>query len=92
MADNISSAQQTSSTGSNSGTLFRDVNASASLGEFLNNFNASTSAADSGHITVGDKIIGAEKRARSEFSLLKILAIAGIGFLAFKIYKQNGGK
>lgn len=87
MADSINSTQQTSSTGSTGGTLFRDVNASASLGEFLNNFNASTSSADSGHITVGDKIIGGQKSAQSQFSILKILAIAGIGFLAYKIYK-----
>lgn len=87
MADSINSTQQTSSTGSNSGTLFRDVNASASLGEFLNNFNASTSSADSGHITVGDKIIGGQKSAQTQFSILKMLAIAGIGLIAYKIYK-----
>lgn len=88
MAESINSTQQTSSTGSNSGTLFRDVNASASLGEFLNNFNASTSAADSGHITVGDKIIGGEKRARASFNLLQVLAVAGIGLIIYKIYER----
>lgn len=87
MADSINSTQQTSSQGSTGGTLFRDVNASASLGEFLNNFNASTSSADSGHITVGDKIIGGQKSAQAQFSILKILAIAGIGLVAYKIYK-----
>ena len=86
MADSINSTQQTSSTGSNTG-YFRDVNASASLGEFLNNFNASTSSATSGNITVGDKIIGGSKSAQAQFSILKILAIAGIGLVAYKIYK-----
>lgn len=80
-------SQNTQSTGSNAGTLFRDVNASASLGEFLNNFNASTSSATSGNITIGDKIIGGQKSAKTQFSILKILTIAGIGLVAYKIYK-----
>lgn len=90
MADSINSTQQTSSTGSNTG-YFRDVNASASLGEFLNNFNASTSSATSGNITVGDKIIGGQKSAQAQFSILKILVIvAGAGIL-LKLY-QEGAK
>ena len=89
MADSINSTQQTSSQGSTGGTLFRDVNASASLGEFLNNFNASTSSADSGHITVGDKIIGGQKSAQAQFSILKMLVIiAGAGIL-LKLYKEG---
>ena len=87
MADSINSTQQTSSTGSNTG-YFRDVNASASLGEFLNNFNASTSSATSGNITVGEKNIGASKSS-SQFSILKILVIvAGAGIL-LKLYKEG---
>lgn len=88
MADSLTSSQNTQSTGSNTGTLWRDVNASASLGELLNNFNASNSASDSGHITVGNRIIGGEKRTR-KFNLLQTLAFIGIGLTIYKIYQQG---
>lgn len=90
MADNISSAQQTESNGPATSGLWRDINASASLGEFLNNFNASTSSATSGNVSIGDRIVGGS-RNRTQFGILQILAIGGLGFVAYKLI-TNGGK
>lgn len=87
MADNISSTQSTDSTGSNAG-VFRDVNASASLGEFLNNFNASTSSALGGTVSVGDRILGGSKSER-QFGILQTLALVAGGVIIFKLWKDG---
>ena len=88
MASNISSEQQTQSTGSTAGTVLRDVNASASLGEFLNNFNASTSSALGGTVSVGDRILGGSKSER-QFGILQTLALVAGGVIIFKLWKDG---
>lgn len=91
MADNISSAQNTNSTGSTAGTVLRDVNASASLGEFLNGLNSATSSAMTGAVTIGDRIIGGGKNSGRQFGLLQTLAVVAGVIIIFKMY-QDGGK
>lgn len=92
MADNISSTQSTDSTGSNAG-VFRDVNASASLGEFLNNFNASTSHAIGGTVSVGDRILGGGKNSARQFGILQTIAVVAGLVIIVKLWKDGqGGK
>ena len=87
------SAEQTNqNSGQGAGTvgqgIGRDVNASIG-GLDLSNLGASTATSTSGAVTVGDRIMGGEKR---QFGLVKILAVvAGIAIF-IKIFKSKGGK
>lgn len=92
MAEGQNSSQSTQSTGANAG-VFRDVNASASLGEFLNNFNASTSHAIGGTVSVGDRILGGGKNSSRQFGILQTIAVMAGLVIIFKLWQDGqGGK
>jgi len=92
MAEGQNSSQSTQSTGANAG-VFRDVNASASLGEFLNNFNASTSHAIGGTVSVGDRILGGGKNSARQFGIIQTIAVIAGCVIIFKLWQDGqGGK
>ena len=80
------SSQNVNSSQSPSQGFFRDVNASLGALDALNNFGASTSAATSGAVTTGDRIIGGQKR---QFGIVKILTLFAAAAVLVKLYRES---
>lgn len=97
MATQQTTEQTNQNSGQGAGTVGqgvgRDVNISASLlgiGDImpdLSNLGASTATSTSGAVTVGDRIMGGEKR---QFGLVKILAIVAGVAIFIKLLKKKG--